>query len=176
MTETQTRTGVNFVHLTDEEWARASAIAKNRVDRHKGKGSKGAASLRAQEIGVAAEVAFGLAAGLDSDAVWASASADKRTPGWHYTMDGTTIRIQGTDRPGHLIERVEQAKAEVYVLAYVKPEELTVALLGWYPREELRRAETRTTSGPGWTLTSYWVRASDLLWMSRLWIVLEVAA
>lgn len=178
MTKTFNRTATNHVAFTDEEWGRIAAIAKGRVDRNakRGRGREGAASLRAQEIGVAAEVAFGLAAGIAAADVWRAAASPAPTGGWHYTLDGTTVRVQGTDRPGHLVERVSQAKAEVYVLCYCKPEERTVSLIGWVPRDELVRARVDTRSGPGWTLTSYWVPSGDLLWMSRLWTVLAVAA
>lgn len=173
---TPARAGTNLIVLTDEEWARVTAVAKARMDRNRGGGREGRASLAAQEIGVAAEVAFGLAAGMDPAAVWDAAASPSRTPGWHYVMDGTTIKVQGTDRPGHLIQRVSSARAEIYVLGYVKAAERSVSFLGWVPRHDIVNAERRTTTGPGWEITSYWVRANDLEWMSRLWRLLEVAA
>lgn len=156
--------------FSDWEWARIEAIAAGRKARNRGaKGREGATDTRGEVIGVAAEVALGLALGRSIDEVFRVVDTPAKSPGWHWTAGGLRLRVQGTDRPGHLIERVTRAKADAYVLAHVKPDTRTVNLVGWVDRPALVAAPRKTTTGPGWELTSYWVRLSDLDLMSRLW-------
>lgn len=151
------------------EWARIEAIALGRKSRNRSRGAEGTTDVRGEIMGVAAEIALGLAAGLAPEQAWAAASSIQPNPGWHARINGRTVRVQGTDRPGHLIERKTRAKADAYVLAHVKPEDRTVNLVGWVDRPTLLASTVKTTRGRDWTITSYWVRLGDLHLMSRLW-------